>query len=133
MTPPKLLTTALLALLTIALAGPAFAQDPPTISVKDFWQEFETDRQAAEAKYIGMALNYTGVVLDTGTSIYLTPNIMLSDSPVGQTYLICVLPRADADKLADFKKGDQVIMTGRVYRSKAGGGVVIKECKRVDN
>ena len=102
------------------------------MTAKDFWQEFQDDRHNAEAKYIGQTLNYTGVVVDTGISIYLTPNVMLSDSPGGRTYLVCVPPRADVNKLSEFKKGEQITMTGRVYRSKAGGGVVIKESKRVD-
>ena len=121
------------AILILSFAQLALSQDEiPTIAARDFWQEFEDDRPQAETKYIGQTLNYTGVVVDTGISIYLTPNVMLSDSPDGRTYLICVLPRADVNKLSQFKKGEQVTLTGRVYRSKAGGGVVIKECKRVD-
>ena len=109
-----------------------FAFCGETISAKGFWQEFQNDRQKAEAKYLGQTLSYTGVVTGTGISIYMTPNVMLSDSADGQNYLICVLPRADVNKLSDFSKGDLVTMTGRVNSSKAGGGVVIKECRRVN-
>jgi len=129
----KYLIWILPAVLILSLVQLALAQDEiPTITARDFWQEFEDDRPNAEAKYIGQTLSYTGIVVDTGISIYLTPNVMLSDSPDGRAYLICVLPRADVNKLSQFKKGEQVTMTGRVYRSKAGGGVVIKECKRVE-
>ena len=37
---------------------------------------------------------------------------------------------AFAGKLAEYNKGDRVTMTGRVYSSKPGGSVVIKECRR---
>ena len=111
---------------------PAFSQDGIiTISAKDFWLEFQNDKHTAESKYIGQTMNYTGVVVGTGISIYMTPNVMLSDNIDGSVYLICVLSRGDVDKLSQFKKGDTITMNGRVYRSKTGGGVVIKECKQV--
>ena len=122
-------TKLILVLFILSFTQSAFSEG--TISAKDFWQEFQNDKQKAEAKYIGQTLNYTGIVTGTGISIYMTPNVMLSDSADGQNYLICVLPRADVNKLTDFKKGDTVTMTGRVNSSKAGGGVVIKECKQV--
>lgn len=128
----KLLPLALLVILASSLADTAFSQDFQAVSAKDFWLEFEADREKAEARYVGRTMNFTGVVTDTGTSIYLTPNVMLSDGADGRTYLICVLPRADAGRLADFKKGDLVTMNGRVYRAKAGGGVVIKESKKIE-
>ena len=130
----KLLFLALLTILVLNFAQLAFSQDEiQTINAKDFWQEFNDDMDAAKAKYIGQTMNFTGVVVDTGVSIYMTPNVRLSDSPDGIAYLICVLPRADMGKLSEFKAGEQVTMNGRVYSSKAGGGVVIKECKRVDS
>ena len=123
-------TKLILVLFILSFTQSAFSEG--TISAKDFWQEFQNDKQKAEAKYIGQTLNYTGIVTGTGISIYMTPNVMLSDSADGQNYLICVLPRADVNKLSDFSKGDLVTMTGRVNSSKAGGGVVIKECRRVN-
>ena len=122
-------TKLIVVLFILSFAQSAFSEG--TISAKDFWQEFQNDKQKADAKYIGQTLNYTGIVTGTGISIYMTPNVMLSDSADGQNYLICVLPRADVNKLTDFNKGDTVTMTGRVNSSKAGGGVVIKECKQV--
>ncbi len=137
MSSQKLLTLALIlawpALMICSFPGAALSQESlPTVSAKEFWQELEADRPQAEAKYLGRTLNYTGVVVETGTSIYLTPNVMLSDRPDGPAYVICVLPRADAGRLSEFTKGEQVTMTGRVYRGKSGGGVVVKECRRVD-
>lgn len=118
------------AVAALALAATASAQTESAMPVKDFHQKFETDLKAAEDKYLGQTLDFHGIVVETGTSIYLTPNVRLSDQPDGQVYLICVLPRSDADKLDGFKKGDQVTVTGRVYRAKTGGGVVVKDCRR---
>ncbi len=130
--PHSYLPVVLIALL-LSVAGPAVAQEPgQTISAEELQRQFENDRQTAEATFIGKTLNYTGVVVGTGMSIYLTPNVMLSDRPDGPAYVICVLPRADAGRLSEFTKGEQVTMTGRVYRGKSGGGVVVKECRRVD-
>ncbi len=119
-------------LILLACSGTAIARDgAQPFAAKAFWQEFENDREKAEAAYIGKTLTFTGVVVETGMSVYMTPNVKLSDAPGGPVYLICVLPRADAGKLTTFTKGERVSMTGRVYRSKAGGGVVLKECHRV--
>ena len=112
-------------------AGTALGQEPPkAFPVREFWQAFEKDRQNAEKDLVGQYFNFTGVVVDKGMSIYMTPNIMLSDVPGGSIYLICVLPRTDTGTLSEYKNGDRVTMTGRVHRSKSGGGVVIKDCKR---
>ena len=129
----KILMTALLAVLLPAFAGAAFSQDSPqTFSAKEFWQKFEDDRQGAEAVYIGKTMTFTGVVVETGMSIYLTPTVRLSDDAEGWQYMVCVLPRADAGKMSEFKKGARVTMTGRVYSSRPDGGVVVKECRRAD-
>ena len=127
----KVFIPTMLFVLLLSFVGTAFGQDAPeTVSAREFWQKFEGDREKADAEYIGKTMNFIGVVVETGMSIYLTPNVKLSDSPDGPIYLICVLPRVDAGKLSEYTKGDEVTMTGRVYRSKAGGGVVVKECRR---
>ena len=127
----KVFIPTMLVVLFLSFVGTALGQDASkTVSAKEFWQEFETDREKADAEYIGKTMNFTGVVVETGMSIYLTPNVKLSDSPDGPSYLICVLPRADAGKLSEYTKGDKVTMTGRVYSSKSGGSVVVKECRR---
>ncbi len=91
-------------------------------------QAFADDRSAAESRYIGKSITVTGIVLSTGMSIYLTPNVVLSDREKGEVKVICVLPRLDAGKLDDFKPGQRVTMTGRGYRL-SERGVVMKECK----
>ena len=126
-----LFVPAMMVALTLLFFGNVFAQeDLPTFSAGEFWQAFEDDRQKAEKEFIGKTMNFTGVVVETGMSIYLTPNVRLSDAVDGPIYLICVLPRADTATLSTYNTGDRVTMTGRVYRSKSGGGVVIKECRR---
>ena len=123
--------TILLVAALFLFSGTAISQKPSvTFPAKDFWQKFEDDRQKAKEEYIGKTMNFTGVVIETGMSIYLTPNVKLSDSPDGPVYLICVLPRADTGKLSEYTKGDRITMTGRVYSSNPGKAVVIKECKR---
>ena len=113
-------------------AGTALGQEPPkAFAVREFWQTFENDRQKAEKDLVGQYFNFTGVVVDTGMSIYMTPNVMLSEALGGPIYLICVLPRSATGTLSEYKNGDRVTMTGRVHHSKSGGGVVIKDCKRV--
>jgi len=122
------------AILVLTFSGAAFSQDSTrTFSVREFWLEFENDRQKAETEFIGKTLKYTGVVVETGMSIYLTPNVRLSDNPDGRIYLICVLPRGDVGTLKEYKKGETVTMIGRVYRSRPDGGVVAKECRRTDS
>ena len=130
---PQLFISTLVAALVLFLAGTAFSQEPPqTFSAREFWQKFENNRHKAEDEFIGKTMTFTGVVVETGMSIYLTPNVRLSDSPDGPIYVICVLPRAEAGTLSKYKKGDRVAMKGRVYSSKSGRGVVIKECRPVE-
>ncbi len=59
----KVLPLALFFILVSFWAGAALAREVPTVSAKDFWLEFETDRAAAEAGYVGKTLNFTGVVV----------------------------------------------------------------------
>lgn len=118
----------------LIFAGTAFSQGadtPKTVNARDFWQAFQNDREKAEKAYIGETVNLSGIVVSTGISVYMTPNVMLSDQAGGTAYVVCVLPRTDAGKLSGFRLGQQVTMTGRVYRGKAGGGIVVKECRQV--
>lgn len=119
--------------LVLALAGTAFSQGadtPKAMNARDFWQAFQNDREKAEKAYTGETVSLSGVVVSTGISIYMTPNVMLSDQTGGTAYVVCVLPRADTGKLSGFRVGEQITMTGRVYRSKAGGGIIVKECRQ---
>ncbi|MDR1696162.1 MAG: hypothetical protein LBR69_06005 [Endomicrobium sp.] len=72
----------------------------------------------------------TGFVIDTGISKYATPFVALSDTKGGRQYATCVLPRTDALKLRDFKKGEEVVIEGNFY-SLRDDRVVIKKCRKV--
>ena len=100
------------------------------ISAHELRKAFDDDKNAAEARYLGNTISVEGVVLSTGMSRYLTPNVVLSDREGGEVKAICVLPRLDANKLSDFKIGQTVTMSGRVYRL-SDRGVVLKECQAV--
>lgn len=89
---------------------------------------FEADPAGAEKTYLGRSITVKGLVVSTGLSVYLTPNVMISDSVKGRPHVICVLPRADAEKLSDYKDGQPVTMTGRAYRWREKG-LVLKECR----
>ena len=99
--------------------------------VQQFWQTFQDGPEKAEQAFLGKTINISGIVVDTGISIYLTPNVRLSDKSEGSAYVVCVLPRSDTDTLSSYKKGERVAMTGRVYSHRAGERVVIKECRRL--
>ncbi len=128
-----LLTPAFLIMLALSPTGQASAQDTPlAYAAREFWLEFEGELQKAEEEFIGKNVKITGVVVDAGMSVYLTPAVRLSDKIDGQTYVVCVLPRIDASKLAEFRKGDTVTLIGRVYSGRKSNAVVVKECRRVE-
>ena len=129
----------MLLLFTLLLVGntylSAIAAETENLSeihnVQQFWQTFQDTPEKAGQTFLGKTIAIEGIVADTGISIYLTPNVRLSDKSGGEVYVICVLPRSDTDKLSSYRKNEHVTMTGRVYRSKEGGNVVIKECQRM--
>ena len=110
-------------------AEPAKATAP--ISSTALRAAFAENQTAAEQRYLGQTVVVTGVVLSTGMSVDLTPNVVLSDKENGPVQVICVLPRADTPKLSGFKAGQKVAMKGRVYRL-SERGVVLKECVAVE-
>ena len=123
-----------LSLIWVLVGAPAFAAEPEAppevFDVQQFWKHFEDDHEKANQTFIGKTIVISGIVVDTGISIYLTPNVRLSDKPEGNAYIVCVLPRSETDTLSSYTKGEHVTMTGRVYSSKAGERVVIKQCER---
>ena len=120
--------------LTWMVCLPTLAAEPEVSSevleVQQFWKMFEDDQEKANQTFMGKTINISGIVVDTGISIYLTPNVRLSDKPEGNAYVVCVLPRSETDTLSSYKKGEHITMTGRVYSSRAGERVVIKQCER---
>ena len=122
------LLTWLLVLTTALAAGTVMAGE--AIAVKALWQEFQDNQQAAANKYFTREVTVSGVVIEAAMSIYATPAIRLSDVKGGETYVICVLPRADMLKLSDFKPGERATLIGTV-RHNNKGTVVIKDCRVV--
>ena len=109
---------------------PAAAADEP-LEVRQLWLMFQDNGGKAGNDLLGKTVTVSGVVVETGMSVYLTPNVRLSDAQTGGVYVVCVLPRGDAGLLSGFAKGERVTMTGRVYRGDPNGGrVVLKECRR---
>ncbi len=107
-------------------AGP----EPRGINAHAVRQAFDDNPQEAEKRYIGQTFNVEGYVVETGMSIYATPNVRLSGEQDGPVEVNCVLPRLDMGKLSNFSKGQKVVMSGRGYRL-SERGVVVKECKQV--
>lgn len=104
----------------------------PVMMAGELSRAFRDSREQAGEKYLGSTVLVSGIVRETGMSIYMTPNVMLSDTGEGPVYSICVLPRADTGRLGQYKKGQRVIMSGRVYRFiEDDGRVVMKECVEV--
>ena len=125
-----------LVLLLLAPCLPAVAAEnsgaPEVFEARRLWLAFQDNRTGAEARLLETTVTVSGIVVDTGMSIYLTPNVKLSDAPGSGAYIVCVLPRSDTGLLSGFAKGDRVTMSGKVYRANPdGGSIVLKQCARV--
>jgi len=130
----KTLFAALLVCLTClsAIAAEAPEKAEASFTARELWRAFQDNMETAEQELIGKTVQIHGIVVDTGMSIYLTPNVKLSDTANGTIYVNCVLPRSDTVLLSDFSKGERVTMSGRVYRfSATNSSVVVKQSQRV--
>ena len=129
----KLSLSLLLAMICLPAAVAKAADSvPERHDARQLWQAFLDDHGKAEQTLVGKTIEISGIVVETGMSIYFTPNVRLSDAADGEILVVCVLPRSDVGLLADFKKGEKLVMSGRVYRlSPSSGAVVIKESRRV--
>ena len=83
---------------------------------------------AAKEQYLNKTVLIKGVVISTGMSRYMTPNVVLSDQGAEA---ICVLPYLDVAKLSGFNQGQTVTMSGRVHNM-TEERTVIKECRAVE-
>ena len=118
---------------TCLFAAPVDASENTAFEAVQLWQVFKDDPQKAEQTLLGKTVDISGVVVETGMSIYLTPNVRLSDVAGGKVYATCVLPRSDAGLLSSFSKGSRVTMKGRIYRFSANNEtVVVKESRKVE-
>ena len=131
----KTFQTYLLITLLLSLPAslpPAFAAEPTGLfEARQLWQLFKENQDKAGQDLIGKTIDIQGVVVETGMSVYLTPNVRLSNSAGGQIFVTCVLPRSDTGLLSTFNAGEKVTMRGRVYRFSSNEYVVIKESHRV--
>ena len=128
----KILMAVILGSILLAAPGATSGTEPASIAARDLRQAFADDYRAAEAQYLGKTVLVKGTVLSTGISKYMTPTVSLSDRTEGELHVICVLPRLDVNKLADFNPGQSVTMSGRVYSLSERGVVVVKECKTAE-
>ena len=108
-----------------------FGEEQEAITARDLLRAFTDDHSAAEKKYLNKTMLIEGVVVATGISKYMTPNVELSDRAGGTVQAVCVMPRLDADKLSGFTPGQSVTMSGKVYKLYSGR-MVIKECKTTE-
>ena len=127
----RLLATLALACIILPGAPSAFSAEQKIVAAHDLLKAFTDNRNAAEEQYLGKIILINGVVLATGISKYMTPNVELSDRKDGVTQVICVLPRLDADKLSGFAPGQNVTMSGKVYKH-SSGRMIVKECGIVE-
>lgn len=125
--------------LMIACGAPLFGADdglqgqtPALFEAAAIAAMAKEDGEALEAAYLGKRIAVSGVVTETGISIYATPYVRLSDREEGEAMAVCVLPRLDAAKLLSFKKGESVTLEGRLYRA-GSERVVLKECVKIED
>lgn len=112
-----------------ATAGTSFSETSvlPATDVYSLYNNIKDEKYIPE---FDDPLTVTGIVIETGISIYATPYVSLSNKNEGTVYATCVLPRADALKLKEFKKGNRVTLQGNYYAFK--DKAVIKKCKKID-
>ena len=122
-----------LSLFSTALAAAENGTDMKVFPARQLWKSFTDNQNKAEKELVGETIEIRGVVVETGMSIYFTPNVRLSDTPGGQIYVTCVLPRNDTHLLSNFTAGEEVTMRGRVYRFSSSNSVIIKESQRLSD
>jgi cytochrome c-type biogenesis protein CcmE len=128
----KVLTIIAFAVL-LAWISVAYSANMEVISPFDLRKASIDNLDAAKEQYLNKTVLIKGVVVSTGMSKYLTPNVMLTDQGAEA---ICVLPYHGIAywnrnaQLSDFKEGQTVTMSGRVHNM-TKDRVVLKECKVV--
>ena len=130
-----------IAVIIICMAGCAWSDAAPGVGEEVFTPQylpnaFAENPSGIKEQYMNKTVQIKGVVIGKGMSIYMTPNIELSENGEGPTTAICVLPyvgiaywnrRAQLD---DFEIGQTVTISGRVH-SLNENRVLLKESKAV--
>ncbi|MCC8194169.1 MAG: OB-fold putative lipoprotein [Deltaproteobacteria bacterium] len=81
-------------------------------TARELWRVFSDSPEKALAWYAGKRILVTGVVTESGPSVYATPKVELSDHEEGRPYAACILPRSDFPMLRKFRKGMRVTFGG---------------------
>jgi hypothetical protein len=129
----KILSTFVFVCVLLAFAS-AVSGTEAVISPHDLLKASSGDLNAAKEKYLNKTVLLKGVVVSTGMSRYMTPNVVITDQGAEA---ICVLPYVGiaywnrSAQLDDFEKGQTVTMSGRVHNM-TKERVVLKECKAVN-
>ena len=116
----------ILLFMAVCLLPTVFADE--LVTVPSLLEEFQSDSDAFREKHIGNKVTISAVVADTHISIYLTPVVSLVEKVGDEAKIICVLPRLEANKLSNFKKGQKVTMSGTLYAAREEK-IVIKQCQ----
>jgi len=130
----RVLTILSLACVLLVLIAIASASNVEVISPYDLRKAAIDNLDAAKEQYMNKTVYIKGVVVSTGMSRYMTPNVVLSDQ--GEE-AICVLPYIGiaywnrSAQLSDFEVGQTITMSGRVH-GMTKERVVLKESKKVD-
>ena len=128
---PTILSLACVLLAMIAITSAANVE---VISPYDLRKASIDNLDAAKEKYMNKTVYIKGVIVSTGMSRYMTPNVVISDQGAEA---ICVLPYIGiaywnrSAQLSDFNVRQTVTMSGRVH-GMTKDRVVLKECKEVD-
>lgn len=100
------------------LISHAVAYGQEIIPIQNIANLARTNSATAKEQYMGKTIQFTGVVVDTGMSRFLTPYVDLSDRVGGNKMARCVLPYGGITRgrgqLSDFSVGQTVTMSGRV-------------------
>jgi hypothetical protein len=125
--------------IAVCLASYAWADE--TLETKIFAPQdlpkiYAENPNGAKEQYMNKTVQIKGIVVDKGMSIYMTPNIELSEDGKEPALAVCVFPYVGivywerSDQISEFEKGQTVIISGRVH-SLNENRVLLKESKAV--
>ena len=129
------------AVIVFCLAGYAWSAATSGVDEEIFTPQFLPDAFAknpdgTKEQYMNKIVQIKGIVIGKGMSIYMTPNLELTENGDGPATAICVLPYVGiaywnrSAQLDDFEIGQTVTMSGRVH-SLNENRVLLKESKAV--
>lgn len=99
---------------------------PGEISARALFEEYQNDKEAADAKYKDKVLVVTGTIESVAEGASGNPYVTMSTSSLILRVQFLFTP-ADRSTLSSLKKGQQAKIRGRVYGRI--GNVVLKDCE----